>query len=212
MLRLLHYPVLQIYRKFYFIIARLLCHAARKELAAEAKDLLFVRNDCLGDFVCSLPLLDALSRHVHRRGGRVVIVVSPQQGGLARRCGIFDAVLELSIRQGHSLRCYRGTRKLLRGGMAEYRFREAVLGIMRPMTGNDLLMSAAPAAERIRIAGYYDDDCVDMAKPHAPYTRFYRYRHGASIQQNDLSFYEFITGEKPQLRPYAEYMPRLTAA
>ena len=203
--------VLLCYRSLYCVIVRLLCHTARKEPAADAKDLLFVRKDYLGDFICALPLLDALSRHVHRRGGRMALVVYPEQGEFALRCGIFDAVEALPVGQCQSTRLYWWLRRRLRRKWSGYHFREAVQGLFNALTCNDLLISAVAARERIRIAGF-PDGVGKKYRLHAPYTRAYCYRPELSVQQNDLAFYEFITGEKPQLRPYAEYMPRLTAA
>ena len=68
-----------------------------KELRAR-KNIILLRNDFLGDFVISMPVMEAFCRYYHAKGYRVILLTSRTMSSFARMTHWFDIVLEADQR------------------------------------------------------------------------------------------------------------------
>lgn len=95
--------------KFLFISMLVRCGLQRHK---REKRILLIRNDRLGDFMLSLPVMRQISLQARQEETLVAIVVDKSMEELAKKCSFFDEVIPISLKElggsfGNRIRTYR---------------------------------------------------------------------------------------------------------
>ncbi len=154
--------------------------------------MFILANNALGDLIVQAPILDALSRRTHQRGGKVVIIVAPAFAALLKRICFVDHIIALTRDETVSLWKSRRIRKQLQHELAPYRFCEAICLILSHLPQEDMLMSRITAQATYTALHRFNS----FKRPHLDCTHLYHYDDEITIHQNHRKYFRFITGEE----------------